>query len=51
MFSFTAAANNTSRRTDPVEDLDRGLYAPALIKPSLMLNAYNVYSFAHSNGK
>ena len=50
MFSFTAAANDTSRRADPVEDLDRGPYVPGAIGPSVILNAYNKYPFAHSDG-
>ena len=50
MFSFTAAANDTSRRADPVADLDRGPYVPGPIKPSVILNAYKVYPFAHSDG-
>ena len=50
MFSFTTAANDTSRRADPVADLDRGPYVPGPIGPSVILNAYNVYSFAYSNG-
>ena len=50
MFAFTAAANDASRRADPVADLDRGPYVPGLIGPSVIVNAYNVYSFAHSDG-
>ena len=34
MFLFTAAANDTSRRTDPMEDLDRELYVPGPIGQS-----------------
>ena len=49
MFSFTAAANDTFRRADPVADLDRGPYVPSPIGPSVILNAYNVYPFAHSD--
>ena len=48
MFSFTAAANDTFRRADPVADLDREPYVPAPIGPSVILNAYNVYTFANS---
>ena len=48
MFLFAAAANDTSRRADPVASLDRRLYVPDLIEPSVILNAYNVYPFAHS---
>ena len=50
MFVFTATANDTSRRADPVSDLDRGPYLPGPIGPSVILNAYNVHPFAHSNG-
>ena len=50
MFLFTAAANDTSRRTDPMEDLDRGPSVPGPIGQSLILKAYNVYPFAHTNG-
>ena len=50
MFSFTAEANDTSRRADPVADLDRSPFVPAPIGPSDILNTYNVYPFAHSNG-
>ena len=49
MFLFTAAANNTSKRADPVADLDRGSYVFGIIGPSLILNAY-VYPFAHYDG-
>ena len=49
MFSFTAAANDTSRRTDPVADLYRGPYVPGPIVPSVIFNAYNVYPFANWN--
>ena len=49
MFLFTAAANDISRRADPVADLDRGPYVPGPICPSLILNAYNVYMFSHSD--
>ena len=47
MFSFTAAENDTSRRADPVADLDRGPYVPGPIGPSVILNTYNVYPFAN----
>ena len=50
MFMFTAAANDTSRRADPVPNLDRGPYVPGPIELSVILNAYTVYPFAHSNG-
>ena len=50
MFSFTAAANNTCKRADPVADLDLRLYVPSPIGLSVMLNAYNVYPFAQSDG-
>ena len=50
IFSFTAAVNDTSKRADPVADLDRGQYVPGQIGPSLILNAYNVYPLAHSDG-
>ena len=50
MFLFTAAANDTSRRADPVVDLDRGPYVPDPIGPSVILKAYNVYPLAHSDG-
>ena len=50
MFSFTAAANEISRQADLVADLDRGPYVPVPIGPSVMLNAYNVYPFAYSDG-
>ena len=50
MFSFTGAKNDTSKRADPVENLDCGPNLPGPIWPSVILNAYNVYSFAHSDG-
>ena len=50
MFSITAAANDTYRGADPVADLNRGQYVPCPIGPSVKLNAYNVYPFAHSDG-
>ena len=50
MFSFTAAANDTYRRADSVVDLDRGPYVSGLINPSVILTAYNVYPFAHTDG-
>ena len=50
MFSFTAAANDTSKRADPVANLDRGQCVPRPIGPSLILNADNVYPFVHSDG-
>ena len=50
MFSFTAAANDTAKRADPVADLVRVPYVPSTIGPSEILNSYNVYPFAHSNG-
>ena len=50
MFSFTAAANYTSSRADLVADLDRGPYVPGPIGPSVILKAYNVYPFPHSDG-
>ena len=49
MFLLTAEANDTSRRAAPVADLDRSPYVSAPIKPSDILNAYNVYPFAHSD--
>ena len=50
MFSFTAAANDTSKKVDSVADLDLGTYVPGPIKQSVILNAYYVYPFAHSDG-
>ena len=50
MLSFTVAVNDTSRRADPVADLDRGQYVPGPIGPSVILKAYNVYPLAHSDG-
>ena len=50
MFSFTAAANDTFRRADPMAALDRGPYVPGPIKPSVIFKAYNVYPCAHSDG-
>ena len=50
IFSFTAAANDTSRRSDLLADLDRGPYVPGPIGPSVILKAYNVYQLAHSDG-
>ena len=50
MFSFTAAENDTSKRADPVADLDRGPYLSGSIGPSEMLNAYKVYPLANSDG-
>ena len=50
MFSFMAAAIEVTRRADVVSDLDRGPYVLGQIKPSVILNAYNVDLFAHSNG-
>ena len=50
MFSFTGAKNDTSKRANPVADLDRGPYVPGPIGPSVILNAYNVYLFAYSDG-
>ena len=50
MFSCTAAVNDTFRRADPVADLDRGLYVPGPIGPSVILKAYNVYPLAYSDG-
>ena len=50
MFSFTAAANDTSRRADHVADMDLGPFVPVPIGPSVILNAYNVYPFAYSDG-
>ena len=50
MFSFTAAANDTTKRADPVAVLDRGPYVLGPIGPSVILNAYNVFQFAHSDG-
>ena len=49
MFLFTAAANDTSRRADPVAELDCKPYVPGPIEPSVILNAYNVYPFVHSD--
>ena len=50
MFSFTAAVNDTSRRADPMADLNRGPYVFGPIGPSVILKAYNVYPLAHSDG-
>ena len=50
MFVFTAAANNISRQAASVADLDRGPYVPGLVGPLVILIAYNVYPFAHSDG-
>ena len=50
MFSFISAANDTSRRAYPVAELECELYVPCPIGPSVILNAYNVYPFAHSDG-
>ena len=50
MLSFTAAANDIARRADTLADLDRGQYVRGLIGPSIILNAYNVYPFAHLEG-
>ena len=47
MLSVTAAANDTFRHADPEADLDCGPYMPGPIGPSVILNAYNVYPFAH----
>ena len=47
MFSFTAAANDTSRRADIVTDLDRGPLLSGSIGPTVILNVYNVYLLAH----
>ena len=47
MFVLTAAANDTSRRADPVADLDRGLFVLGQIELSVILNAYSVYPFVH----
>ena len=49
MFSFTPAANDTSRRADPVADLYHGPYVPGPIGLSVILNANNVYPFVHSD--
>ena len=48
--SLTYAANDTSRREDPVVDLNRKPYVPYPIDLSVILKAYNVYPFAHSDG-
>ena len=50
MFSFTTTANDTSKRANPMADLDRGPYVPGPIGPSVILNAYNVYPLADSDG-
>ena len=50
MLLFIAAANDTSRRANPVKHLDFGPYVPYSIGPSVILNAYNVYPFANSDG-
>ena len=50
MFLLTAAANDISKRADYVADLNRGPYVPGPIGPSVILNAYNVYPFTHSDG-
>ena len=47
MFSFTAAANDISKRADLVADLGRVPYVPGPIGPFVIFNAYNVYPFAH----
>ena len=49
IFLLIAAANDISRRADYVAELDRGPYVPDPIRTSVILNAYNVYSFAHSD--
>ena len=49
MLSFTAATNDISKRADSVANLDCRPYVPYLIGPSVILNAYNVYSVAHSD--
>ena len=49
MLSLTSAVNDTSRRADPVVDLDRWLYVFSLIRPSVILTAYDVYPLTHSD--
>ena len=48
MFSLIAAENNT-RRADPVANLNCRPYMPNPIEPSIILNAYNVYPFAYAD--
>ena len=50
MFSLTGAENDTFKRANPMADLDRGPYVPCQIGPSVILIAYNVYPFVHSDG-
>ena len=49
ILSFTATANDTSKRAYPVADLDSGPYVPCPIEPSVILIAYNLYPFAQSD--
>ena len=49
MFILRRAANKISTRAKSVADLNLGSYVPGLIKPSVILNAFNGYPFAHSD--
>ena len=50
MIVFTAAENDTFKRANLMAVLDRLLFVPGFIGPSVVLNAYNVYLFDHSDG-